>query len=835
MSRPDATPSDPAVPKRPNAVRFVLVALLVPLLLALMAVGLDHEYSASETLRHAAHEAFDRKLVASALIPRIADAESGQRGFVLTGDDRFLQNYAPAREAVFAGFATLEGDLAEDPEQDARLRRMRALAVRKFAEMDRVIAERRTGGLAPAAASVAGGDGDQLMQQMRAVSAEIVRSAGGSRDRSVMAFRRATEANLRSVWLGIALIALIAFAAASAFWAQSMARYAARRDAFETAERNRTILDSTIDAMAIVNPAGRIETINRAASTLLGYAPGELVGRHVTEIVRLPDTGVPLRDRVKLVDGELQEPYRSDRILLHRDGHEVSVDVALGVIDLPDGIYLVVSARDVTERKRLERMKDALMSTVSHELRTPLTSVVGALGLLRAGSAGALPEAAARLVEIAENNSRRLIRLINDMLDIDRIRSGTLHLARSPIDLRAVVDRAQVGSQGLAAVESVQIVCDLPDGEIPVLGDADRLLQVITNLVSNAVRVSPTGGVVRIVLGPDEASGKAIVSVEDEGPGVPTAFRDRIFGRFERADGEQGIGTGLGLAISREIIARHDGRIWFEDRPGGGSRFAFALDLHRKAAPVAEPSDHPCVLICEDDVGMAAMLETMVAEFGYRAERVTNTRDARAALGRRCFAALLLDLRLSDESGLALAQSLRTAEGGSALPIIIMSTLDRTEVDDPVPFDLVDWLVKPIDPLRLARAIDIATGRTGAPRATILHVDDDPDVLSLTETALHRDARVLKATDLAGARVLLETERPDIAILDLHLPEGSGLQLLPMLVDADGLAIPTIIFSAHEIAPDAAKMVDAVLVKSRGSLPDLRATVRRILDVRKRL
>ncbi len=834
MSKPDAALLDPAVPQRPNALRFGLVALLVPVLLGLMVIGLDHEYSASETLRHEANESFDRKLVASTLIPLIADAETGQRGFVITGEDRFLKNYASAREAVFVGFASLERDLAEDPEQRARLRRMGALAIRKFAEMDRVLAERRTGGFTRAATLVARGNGDRLMQEMRGVSADIVRSAGVSRDRSVMAFRQATAANLRSIWLGIALIALIAFAAASAFWAQSRARYAARRDAFESAERNRTILDSTIDAMAIVNPAGRIETINRAASTLLGYAPGELVGRHVTEIVRLPDTGVPLRDRVKLVDGELQEPYRSDRILLHRDGHEVSVDFALGVIDLPDGIYLVVSARDVTERKRLERMKDALMSTVSHELRTPLTSVVGALGLLRAGSAGAIPEAAARLVEIAENNSRRLIRLINDMLDIDRIRSGTLQLARSPIDLRAVVDRAQVGSQGLAAVESVQIVCDLPTGEIPILGDADRLLQVITNLVSNAVRATPTGGVVRITLGPDEANGKAIVSVEDEGPGVPTAFRDRIFGRFERADGEQGIGTGLGLAISREIIARHYGRIWFEDRPGGGSRFAFAVDLQGKESTVAEQSDHPCVLICEDDVVMAATFESMVAEFGYRAERVTNARDARAALERRCFAALLLDLRLPGESGLALAQSLRTADGGSSLPIIIVSALDRTQVDDPVPFDLVDWLVKPVDPRLLARAIDTATGRSGSPRATILHVDDDPDVLSLTETALHRDARVLKATDLASARVLLETERPDIAILDLHLPEGSGLQLLPMLVDADGLAIPTIIFSAHEIAPDAARMVDAVLVKSRGSLPDLRATVRRILDVRER-
>ncbi|WP_242140312.1 ATP-binding protein [Sphingomonas sp. TREG-RG-20F-R18-01] len=822
------------MPVRPDPLRYLGLALPGPLLLAIMAAGLQHQYALSETLRHEARASFERRAIATTLIPRMADAESGQRGFIITGDDRFLQGYAPARAAVFAGFAALERDLAADPRQFARLRTMRVLAVRKFAEMDAVIAARRRNGLRGAAPLVERGDGAAVMQRMRALSAEIVQAAGVARDNSVAAFQRRTNANLRSIWVGIATMGLIVLAIAAAFWRQSMARYNARCEAFENAERNRTILDSTIDAIAIIDPVGTIETINRAASELLGYPPHELVGRNVTTVLRIDDTSLPLHERVRMVGGRLEQPYRPDRTLLHRDGHEVSVDVALGVIHLPDGPHIVVSARDVSERRRVERLKDALMSTVSHELRTPLTSVVGALGLLRAGSAGPLPDQATRLIEIAENNSRRLIRLINDMLDIDRIQSGMLHLARMPIDLADVVDRAAVGSQGLGVAESVHIASTLPNGEVPVLGDPDRLLQVITNLVSNAVRASPTGGVVRIGLTRSEAGGKAIVTVDDEGPGVPSAFRTRIFGRFERADGEQGVGTGLGLAISREIIARHDGRIWFEDRPGGGSRFAFALDLQRKAVPLVEPSPAPCVLICEDDVDMACALETMVADLGYRAERVGTVEAARAALARRGFAALLLDVERADESGWALVEGLRAADGAAVPPIIVVAARDPEALADPIADELLDWLVKPVDPQRLGRAIETATRRSGGTRATILHVDDDPDVLSVAETALHRDARILKATDLATARALLETERPDIAILDLHLPEGSGLQLLPMLIDADGLAIPTIIFSAHEIAPDAAGMVDAVLVKSRESLPDLTATVRRILAARGR-
>ena len=561
------------------------LAVLGPLLLAITAAWLSNGYTVSERLREQTLQAFDRRVVVATLIPRMTDAESAQRGFIITGSDRFLTDYAPARRDVFATFDSLERDLANEPAQLARLIALRDLARRKFAEMDSMIAQRRANGSAAVARQVAAGAGRDLMERMRAVSADFVQSAEDSRDERAAEFRDDLRQDETTVWVGIIALGLLGCVTGFAFWRQSVARYQARLQAYAIAERNRTILDSTIDAMAIINPDGRIETINRTASAMLGYPAEELVGQDVGKVAHAPFDVSQFHARIGLVDGRIRQPYRMGRTLVHRDGHEITVDVALGVIDLPEGYYVVVAARDVSERKRVERMKDVLISTISHELRTPLTSVVGALGLLRGGAVGPLPEPAARLIEIAENNSRRLIRLINDMLDIDRIQSGTLSLNRVPIDLRSVVDRATVGSQGLAAVESVHVASSLPDAAVPVLGDADRLLQVVTNLVSNAVRATPTGGVVTIGLSTNIANASALVTVDDEGPGVPIGFRDRIFGRFERADGERGVGTGLGLAISREIIARHDGRIWFEDRPGGGSRFGFALDLDPDSDP----------------------------------------------------------------------------------------------------------------------------------------------------------------------------------------------------------------------------------------------------------
>lgn len=726
-------PLDPALPVAPSALRFAAFAMLGPLLLAAIAGWLGHNYAESETLRQEARAALDRRTVAVTLLPQIADAQSSQRGFIITGDDRFLKSYALARRDVFATFARLDRDFsAAEPEQLQRLRTMRALAQRRFAEMDETIVRRRTAGVAAAAELVGQEAGQVLMERMRVESAGIMRAADGERDGVVATFQRGIASNMTTIWVGIATIGLIVLTTTVAFWEQSMVRYRARLQAYDIAERNRTILDSTIDAMAIINPAGKIDTCNRAAAALLGYPIEEMVGLDVSQVVRLVVFEGSFLDRVGLVEGELANPYLADRTLLHRDGYEIPVDIAMGVLDTPHGTFIVVSARDVSDRKRIARLKDELMSTVSHELRTPLTSVVGALGLLRGGSVGVLPAPATRLIEIAENNSRRLIRLINDMLDIDRIQSGELQLARVPIDLGAVVDRAAVGSQGLATAEFVQIFCTLPPRAVCVVGDADRLLQVITNLISNAVRASPTGGIVSIGVTFLAETGQVVVNVDDQGTGVPTAFRDRIFGRFERADGEQGVGTGLGLAISREIIARHDGQIWFEDRPDGGSRFAFALDVEPEQESASEPV-----------AGVATRENAMV---------------------------------------------------------------------------------------EMPKLTEPAAARPRDRRPTILHLDDDPDVLAVTETALQDEARILKATDLVTARALLRSERPDLAILDLHLPEGSGLHLLPMLIDERGVPVPTIIFSAHDVDPDSARAVDAVLVKSRGTLHDLRATVRRILD-----
>ncbi|MCC6472194.1 MAG: PAS domain-containing sensor histidine kinase [Burkholderiales bacterium] len=245
----------------------------------------------------------------------------------------------------------------------------------------------------------------------------------------------------------------------------------------------------------------------------------------------------------------------------------------------PAGYYVLVT--DVSSLTEAQRLKAEFVSTVSHELRTPLTSIRGSLGLLAGGVTGPLPDAARELVSIAMNNCERLVRLVNDILDSERMSSGKLVLKVEALDLAALAARALRENEGFARSHGVSVTLDAP-GPAPVRADPDRLLQVVTNLVSNACKFSPQGGVVEV--GVEGGEERVKLTVGDRGPGIPVAFRQRIFGRFaqaESADTRRSGGTGLGLSICRGIIERLGGRIGFEERPGGGTTFWFELPSDR--------------------------------------------------------------------------------------------------------------------------------------------------------------------------------------------------------------------------------------------------------------
>lgn len=358
---------------------------------------------------------------------------------------------------------------------------------------------------------------------------------------------------------------------------------------------------------------------------------------------------------------------------------------------------LVRLARAVVERERdlrsdlrqlreVEQLQSDFVSTVSHELRTPLTSMRGALGLVLGGAAGAIDPRARDLLRIAHQNTDRLIRLINDILDIEKIEAGHVTLRREPVDLARILASTVAGVEALAGERGVRLELDAEPGVV-LAGDADRLVQLFTNLLSNAIRYSPRGETVGI--GAAVAGERVTVRVSDRGPGIPAEFQRRIFGRFQQAQGgasRQTGGTGLGLAISRAIVELHTGSIRFETAPGVGTTFIVELPctpLATPAASVADTADDAAparqrILLVDQDAGMLSVLRTLCAPLG-EVHGATTVDDAWALARRTPFDAIVIDPGPPEAGGLALVRRLRALDDYSLTPVLVFSAREYRE------------------------------------------------------------------------------------------------------------------------------------------------------------
>ena len=347
--------------------------------------------------------------------------------------------------------------------------------------------------------------------------------------------------------------------------------------AAEALELRNFALEHAGDAAIWLDQDGRVNYANVSTSRMLGYSHEELLNFYVTDYD--PDTSL---EAFKLAWERLEPDGSSIFETRHRTKNRefVPVEVSIHLLQRGTTTLLISYSRDITERKRSEQVKDELISTVSHELRTPLTSIGGALGLLAGGAAGAIPADAMRLIEIAKNNSDRLVRLINDILDLERIESGKMLVRREPVQLSDALNGAVVENQGLGESNSVALRLLAVDPEIVVVADPDRLAQVMANLLSNATKFSPDDGTVEISTW--RRGENVRVGVSDRGPGIPQVFQKHIFEKFSQVDATTSRdhqGTGLGLSIVKALVEGMGGRVGFESIPGEVTTFYFDLPL----------------------------------------------------------------------------------------------------------------------------------------------------------------------------------------------------------------------------------------------------------------
>jgi PAS domain S-box-containing protein len=322
---------------------------------------------------------------------------------------------------------------------------------------------------------------------------------------------------------------------------------------------------------------GSVVCMNRAAESLLGCQAGEAAGFGVVRFLSLggdPEDGALARLQ-RLADAAQHEEI----VGWHRDGTAIPLEVSVAALSAAPAKYVIV-LRDLRERRRTEERKGEFVATVNHELRTPLTSISGSLGLLVCGAASDLPDAALRLIRIAHANSQRLVRLVNDLLDMQKIESGALRFDIRPVFVRPLIEQAIEDTRPYAEGFRVTVELDPSSIDCVANADPDRLSQVVTNLISNAIKFSHSGGEVGIciALRGDDLR----FYVRDRGEGIPEDFRHRIFDKFaqaDRGDARHKGGSGLGLSIVQQIMIRMDGDVGFDSPPGGGTIFHVDLPL----------------------------------------------------------------------------------------------------------------------------------------------------------------------------------------------------------------------------------------------------------------
>ncbi|RVT95208.1 response regulator [Sphingomonas crocodyli] len=800
-----------------------------------MAAWLAGEYSRSEESRALTQQSYEHRRDIEQLFSLVQDAETGQRGYIVSGSRSFLQPYEDARARLPAQIDKMRSSHPRSDEKAGEQQLADLIGI-KLAEMQQVIELRDREGFAPARDRLSEGTGKRLMDQIRDQTHKLIADESRLLETSVRENAERVRTTLHIIWLVIAAIA-VGMAISGYMVGQSRRlRNELALDAADAAARQQAIFNSVSDAIILINPSGSIDTINPAAESMFGYRTEQLLRRDISTLVELAPGEGSFLDRIGYRDGVLENKARMDLTGHTSNGEPIALDVVLGVMQLPDGTHIVAALRDASARKEVERLKDDFISTVSHELRTPLTSVLGSLSLLRGGAAGDLPPPAQRLAEIAENNCQRLIRLINDILDIDQLRTGKLAFDTATIDLRDVGTRAAQAMNGLAERKNIRIATDLTDAPATVNADVERLVQVTTNLLSNAIKYSPDGSTIDLAVTEDKD--RYVVQVTDKGPGIAPEFAPHIFGRFAQGaqpEAKMIAGTGLGLAISREIVLHHGGEIWFENVEGAGARFAFSIPILADAADRARNRFYR-ILVCEDDADVGETVRTMLASKGYDSDLAPSVQEAASLARTNRYDVILLDMTLSDADGADVLRALHVGpnDGERRQPVIVISGAPPSrEVEEIDTADIVDWLRKPFDANRLINSVERALDRAGRDLPLVLHVDDDGDTRELFVRAMAGHGRVVTAHSISEATGLLERYPPDLVVLDLGLPDGNGASMLPKLIDAAGDRLPIVVYTAQDVDETVRNHVDAVLVKSRRSLPDLVAAVNEIMAKRK--
>ncbi len=585
------------------------------------------------------------------------------------------------------------------------------------------------------------------------------------------------------------------------------------------------ILDAAGEGIMGIDGAGIVTFINTTGA--------QIVGRPVEQIV-----GVPLHASLHPKDVESVDcPMCETRSTGNRpvqttyslclDSSTIPIEYIATPMIESEGWRSggVVMFRDITERLAIERMKDEFVSTVSHELRTPLTSIRGALGLLGSGLIGTVGERAKRMLEIAISNTDRLVRLINDILDLERIESGKVELNKTTVNAAEVMEEAVLVVQSMADAAGVSISLEKVDATASL--DRDRIVQTLTNLLGNAIKFSPPGTTVRLSGSVDRRN--FTFRITDEGRGVPADQLDNIFERFKQVDASDSRdkgGSGLGLPICRSIVAAHGGRIWAESVEGQGSAFCFTLPM--PTGMTAPRESIKTVVIWAQNREMNPISERL-QERGFTPVIIESLSDLMETVLTRKPDAVVLDLLGASDPRWRFLEALKKNAETENVPIIVASSQPESLL--PRYVDLIArWIPSPLNERKLVDAV-----YTVSATSSVLVIEDDLDLARVITAGLQaRGIHTVHSMTGKEAIEACQREVPMLVVLDLVLPELDGFEVVEWMRTKRALSsVPLLVFSAREVSGSEQERLRLgptdFLIKSRVSLDEFADTVMKLL------
>ncbi len=563
------------------------------------------------------------------------------------------------------------------------------------------------------------------------------------------------------------------------------ARTQAERRVLDERRRMTLMVESMADGVIMTDERTEVFLINPSARRLLGVEPGVTVtAKYLKEKL-----GFYPFDLVARTHSAREELKVGDKTL-----HSI-------VSPMPDGGVVVV-LRDITEWKELEQRKEEFVSVVSHELRTPLTSIAGALDIVLQSYVGGLSDKQRLYLSLARDSCAKLHIIVNDLLDVARFEQGKMSMRFSPLALDQAVEDCVDRFRASAEAKTISFGFRR-SGEVRIVGDADRLAQVMNNLLSNAIKFTPEGGRIEVeVFGPGFAATHVGVSVWNNGEPIPEADRERVFDKFEQVAAtttRRVGGTGLGLAISRAIVEGHGGKIWVEQAPIG-TKFVLTLPaapveglLPPEPAPEA-PQPAAQVLVIADDLAAAYVIKGVLMAGGHRVQVAYDVDDALAWARERKPELVVVDLGLTGADAAAVVEIVKHDPETRKCAVVAVgergALLHGADATFPKPVD--------VDAFREACA-RILRERSRDASVKVLVVDDDIGIRMICREVLEKAGYAVRDA-VNGRAALAEAKRfrPDLMLLDVMMPDLDGFATARAFrADPDGQLTPVIFVSAR--------------------------------------